>query len=155
MGKIDILRSQLTHPSGKRMVMLGGDVYEQLHKGDVTYEFKWVDGEPVMLIYKRTLGASSPAYMIEMLDAHKFAKSNGYATKELLSKYCNDAAKAVGCEHDKATIFRMIDVILDGIPILLRMPPEPKAIEIANRPSSGNDELSIKIDGKTVIETQV
>lgn len=155
MAKIDIMRSELLHPSGKRMVMLGGDVYEQLHKGDITYEFKWVGGEPVMLIYKRTLGKNSPAYMIEMLDAHKFAESNGYATKALMSQYCHDAAKALGCEHDKATVFRLIDVILDGIPILLRMPPEPKAIELANRPSSGNDELSIKIDGKTVIETVV
>lgn len=155
MSKIDILRSEILHPSGKRMVMLGGDVYEQLHKGDITYEFKWVGGEPVMLIYKRTLGANSPAYMIEMSDAHKFAESNGYATRALLSKYCYEAAKAVGSEHDKATAFRMIDVILDGIPILLRMPPEPKVFEIANRPSTGNDELSIKVDGKTVIETVV
>jgi hypothetical protein len=155
MGKIDILRTELLHASGKRMVMLGGDVYEQRTKGDVVYEFKWVGGEPVMLIYKRTLGANSPAYMIEMNDAHLFAQSNGYATKELMSKYCHDAAKAVGCEHDKATIFRMIDVIVDGVDILLGMPPEPKAIEIANRPSSGNDELTIKIDGQTVAETMV
>ena len=151
----DILRSQLLHASGKRMVMLGGDVYDQRTKGDVIYECKWVDGEPVLLIYKRTLGSNSPAYMIEMADAHKFALSSGYATKELMSKYCFEAAKAVGSEHDKATIFRMIDVIVDGIDILLQMPPEPKEIEIANRPSSGNDELAIKIDGKTVIETVV
>jgi hypothetical protein len=151
----DILRSKLLHPSGKAMVMLGGDVYEQRTKGDIIYEFKWVEGEPVMLIYKRTLGRNSPAYMIEMLDAHKFAMSNGHATSRLMKEYCIAAAEAVQAHHDKATMHRMIDVILDGIPILLSMPPEPKAIEIANRPTSGNDEMSIKIDGKTVIETMV
>jgi hypothetical protein len=151
----DILRTSLLHSSGKPMVMLGGFVFEQLHKGDITYEFKWVDGEPVMLIYKCVLNKNTPAYMIEMKDAHLFALSDGHATRQLLEKYCHDAAKALGSEHDKATIFRLIDVILDGVPILLKMPPEPKEQEIANRPSSGNDELSIKIDGKTVIEVQV
>lgn len=151
----NILRSSILHSTGKPMVMLGGDVFDQRTKGDIIYEFKWVNGEPVMLIYKRTLGKNTPAYMIEMDDAHKFALSNGHATKALLSTYCKDAAKAIGFEHDRDSITRLIDVILDGIPDLLRMPPEPKAIEIANRPSTGNDELSIKIDGQTVIEVQV
>lgn len=151
----DILKTTLLHPSGRQMVMLGGDVYEQRQKGDITYEFKWVDGEPVMLIYKRVLGRNTQAFMLEMIDAWQFARSDGHATQKLLSTTCHEAAKALGCEHDKATIFRIIDVILDGVPILIGMPPEPKAIEIANRPSSGNDELSIKVDGKTVIETVI
>lgn len=151
----DILKTSLLHASGKQMVMLGGDVYDQRTKGDITYEFKWVDGEPVMLLYKRVLGKNTPAFMLELADCHKFALSNGYATQRLLSETCHHAARAIGSEHDKATIYRIIDVILDGVPILLSMPPEPKAIEIANRPSSGNDELSIKIDGKTVIETVI
>jgi hypothetical protein len=151
----DILRSSLLHASGKPMVMLGGDVYEQRFTGDIVSEFKWVDGEPVMLIYKRTLGTNSKAYMIEMKDAHEFAMSNGHPTRALLEKHSLEAARALNSEHDKATCFRIITVIMDGIPDLLSMPPEPKAIEIANRPSSGNDELSIKIDGKTMIEVQV
>lgn len=155
MGSSDILRTNLLHASGKRMVMLGGDVYEQRHKGDITYEFKWVDSEPVMLIYKRVLGANSPAYMIEMADAHKFALSNGHATERLMKEYCVEAANAIQSHHDKATMFRIIDVILDGIPILLSMPPEPKAIEIANRPTTGNDEMTIKINGQVVAEVQL
>lgn len=151
----DILKSSLLHATGKQMVMLGGDCWDQRVTGDIVSEFKWVDGEPVMLLYKRVLGKNTPAFMIEMADAWQFAASHGHATKRLLDKTCHEAAKALNSEHDKATIMRIITVILDGIPDLLRMPPEPKALEIANRPSSGNDELSIKVDGKTVIETVI
>lgn len=150
-----IKRSTILHPTGHKMVMLGGDVFDQRVTGDIISEFKWVDGEPVMLLYKRVLGQNTKAYMIEMKDAHMFAMSNGRASKRLLDTLCHDAAKALNSEHDKATVFRLIGIILDGLPDLLRMPPEPKALEIANRPSSGNDELAIKINGQTVIETVV
>jgi hypothetical protein len=148
-------KSHLIHPSGKKMVMLGGDVWERRVTGDIISEFKWVDGEPVMILYKSVLGANTPAYMIEMADAHRFALSNGGASQKLVKEYCHDAAKALNSENDRATIVRIIDVILNGLADLLRMPPEPKALEIANRPSSGNDELRIQVDGKTIIETQV
>lgn len=151
----DILKSSLLHASGKEMVMLGGDVWDQRVTGDIVSEFKWVNGEAVMLIYKRVLGKNTQAFMIEMKDAHRFALSNGNATKELLSDLSHQAAKAVDSEFDKATIMRIIDVILDGIPDLLRMPPEPKVLEVANRPSSGHDELEIRVDGKIVMEVQV
>lgn len=151
----NILKTNLLHASGQEMVMLGGDVYEQLTKGDITHEYKWRDGEPIMLIYKRVLGRNTPTYMIEMKDAHEYAMSNGGPTKRLLSKLCFDAAVALGVEHDKASITRIIDVIVEGMDILLKMPPEPKAIEIANRPSTGNDELTLKIDGKIVAEVQL
>lgn len=143
------------HPSGKKMVMLGGDVFDQRITGDIVSEFKWVDGEPVMLLYKCVLGRNTPAYMIELVDAHKFALSNGNASKELVSTLCHEAARTLSSEHDKATQFRLIDIILNGLADLLRMPPEPRAIEQANKPSSGNDELKIMMDGKTIIEVQV
>lgn len=151
----DILKTSLLHASGKQMVMLGGDCWDQRVTGNTVSEFKWVDGEPVMLIYRHVLGKNTPAFMIELADAWKFATSSGHATKRLLDETSKQAAEALHVMNDKFAIYEIITVILDGIPDLLRMPPEPKAIEIANRPSSGNDELSIKIDGKTVIETVI
>lgn len=150
-----ILKSSLVHASGKKMVQLGGDVWDQRVTGDIISEFKWIDGEPAMLIYKSVLGKNTQAYMIEMKDAHEFALSNGMASKRLLNELCFGAAKALNSEHDKATVHRLITVILDGLPDMLRMPPEPSELEKANRPSTGNDEISIKIDGKTIIETVV
>lgn len=150
-----IKKSSILHASGKKLVMLGGDVWDQRVTGDIISEFKWIDGEPAMLIYKSVLGKNTQAYMIEMKDAHQFALSNGQASKRLLNELCFGAAKALNSEYDKATVHRLITVILDGLPDMLRMPPEPTELEKANRPSTGNDEISIKIDGKTIIETVV
>lgn len=156
MNDSKILKSSLVHPSGKKMVMLGGFVFDQKEGSNgIISEWKWVDGEPVMLIYKRTLGNNSPAFMIELNDAHKFAMSNGHATKQLIQEYSRNAAEALGEVNDRSLAFSIIDAIMDGIPTLLHMPPEPSEHEKANRMSSGEDELSIKVDGKTVMEVQV
>lgn len=151
----NVKKSSIMHPAGHQMVMLGGDVYDQRKTGDIISEFKYVDGEPVMLIYKNTLGRNSKAFMIEMTDAYLYAQSNGAPTKRLVNTLCFGAAKALDSLYDKATVHRLIDVIVDGLADLLKMPPEPKELEIANRPSSGNDEISIKINGQTVIETVI
>lgn len=152
---IEIPRSTMFHPSGKPMVMLGGDVWEQRKTGDIISEFKWVDGKPVMLLYKRVLGANTPAFMVEMSDAHKFSNSDGTPAKRLLMDLCHQAAKALNSEHDRATITRIIDVIMEGIPDLLRMPPEPKVLKEANRPTNGDSEISIKLNGETIMEAVV
>jgi hypothetical protein len=157
MGKDSLKASSLLHASGRPMVMLGGFVYEQHTTGDIVSEYKWVDGEPVMLLYKRVLGKNTQAFMIELKDAHEFVLSNGNPSKKLLMDLCHQAAKALNSEHDKATIFRLIGIIADGMPILIGMPPEPKAQEVANRPTSGTDELVLKDrrSGQILLETQV
>lgn len=157
MSKDQLKASSLLHATGKQMVMLGGFCYEQHTTGDIVSEYKWVDGEPVMLLYKRVLGKNTPAFMIELADAHKFVMSNGDPAKALVSEISLEAARALNSEHDRATIFRIITIIIEGMPILIGMPPEPKEQEIANRPSSGNDELSIvdRNTGLKLVETVV
>lgn len=150
------MRTTLLDPeSGRKMVMLGGDFYKQYKKGDLIVEFKWVDEEPVMILYKRTLGANSPAYMIEMKDAHQYALSNGEASKSLVCELGMQAANALGCHNDRATAFRIIDAIVNFLPDLIKMPPAPKEIILADAPSRGEDELTIKVDGKVIAEVLV
>lgn len=157
MAKDRLKASSLLHSSGAPMVMLGGFVYEQHVTGDIVSEYKWVNGEPVMLLYKRVLGKNTQAFMIELKDAHEFVQSNGHPAKKLLQTLCLDAAKALNSEHDRATVMRLIGIICDGMPILIGMPPEPKEQEIANRPTSGQDELVLKdrTSGRIVLETVV
>jgi hypothetical protein len=152
---IEIMKSSIVAPSGAPMVMIGGDCHTRRVTGDIVSEFKWVDGEPVMLLYKRVLGHNTPAFMIEMKDAYRFSNSNGSATKELLKELSQQAAEALNSEHDRATCSRIITVILDGIPDLLYMPPEPKALKEANRPTSGNDEVKIILNGEVIMEAVV
>lgn len=152
---IKTVPNSIVHPSGHKMVMLGGDVYEQHKVGDLIVELKWVEGEPVMLLYKNVLGQTGKAFMIEFKDAYRFARSDGYASKELVQKLSHDAARALNSEHDKATCYRIITAIMDFMPDLLLMPPEPTEQEKANRPVTGDGELTIKIDGKVILETEL
>lgn len=149
------MRSTLLHASGQKMVALGINYYRIFRKGDLVVELKWVDEEPVMLLYKMVLGANSPAYMIEHKDAFQFATSKGDATKKLVVDLCDQAARAINCEHDHHTKIRIIDAILNFMDDLLMMPPAPKEIALADAPTNGTDELSVKVNGQVVAEAMV
>jgi hypothetical protein len=141
--------------SGKPMVMLGGPfVHKQYVKGDICVEFKWHDGEPCMILYKAAATSKFGAYMVEMKDAYQFANPNGHQTAQL-QDLCRGAHDAMGFHQDKYAVFRIMDIILDGLGELLRMPPEPKASEDQNRPVAEGDELKIVVDGKTLFEVTV
>lgn len=141
--------------SGKPMVMLGGPfVHKHYVKGDICVEFKWHDGEPVMIMYKAVAQTKVGAYMVEMKDAHKFANPNGHQTAQL-QELCQQAHDAMGFHMDKFAVFRIMDIILDGLGELLKMPPEPMASEESNRPVALGDELTVKLDGKTLFEVTV
>jgi hypothetical protein len=142
--------------TGKKMVMLGGEhVWRQRITGDVVSEFKWIDGEPHMILYRAVPTTKTGAYLIDMNDAHKYADSRSGGPSPTLMQDAIAACKAIGFYDDKFAVMRVMDIILDGLPDLLAMPPEPKASEIANRPTTGNDEISIKVNGQTVIEAVV
>ena len=149
------MRNSIVHPSGKLMVQLGGNYHKQFHTGDLIIELKWVDEEPVMLIYKQVLGANSPAAMIEHADAYKYANSDGTASKALICELAEKTAAAIGADHDLHTAYRIIDAIMNYMPDLLMMPPAPKEIVLADAPTRGEDELTVKIDGKTIAEVLV
>jgi len=141
--------------TGKPMVMLGGPfVHLQRVTGDIVSEFKWHDGEPVVILYRAVPTTKTGAYMIELKDAHLYAASNGMPTPKLFHNAI-EACRAIGFYDDSHAVRRMMDIILDGMPDLIAMPPEPKASEDANRPAADGDELTIKLDGKTIAEVVV
>jgi hypothetical protein len=131
-------------------------MYKQFIHGDVTVELTWVNEEPHMLIYRSNPGPKEGAYMIELIDAHKYVDSKTGGPSSSLRMDCIEATRAIGFNvHDKYALFKVMTCILDHITDLLAMPPEPKASEIANRPSTGNDELTIKVNGEVVAEVVV
>lgn len=148
------MRSTLLHASGREMVALGVNSFRIFRKGDLIVELKWVNEEPVMLLYKQTLGTNSTAYMLEHKDAYQYAQSDGNATKDMVIRLAANAARALGAEHDKDTRIRIMDAILNFMPDLLMMPPPPKQIVLADQPT-GENELSVKVNGVTVAEAMV
>jgi hypothetical protein len=150
------MQSSILGLNGHMMVMLG-DAYREFTKGDISCQLKWVNGEPVMILFKFKPGASSPSYMIELRDAHLYMNSDGYASNLLHRKLSMDCAVALGVQNDKASIWRIISLIEDHIEDLIHMPEEPKYSEIANRPIAQDqtNELVIKVNGKAIFEAMV
>jgi len=151
------MRTSIADASGKQLVVLGGPfMYKQFIHGDVTVELTWVNEEPHMLLYRSNPGPKEGAYMIELIDAHKYVDSVTGGPSRTLQQDCIEATRAMGFSTtDTHALFKVMTCILDHISDLIAMPPEPKASEIANRPTTGNDELTIKVNGEVVAEVVV
>ncbi len=139
--------------SGKPMVVLGGEFTYMRHvsQGIVT-EYTWRNDEPVMILFKDGKATRQGAYLIELKDAYRYADSNGHMSADLF-KHSIEAAIALGFDrNDRYAVRKIMDTILDGLPDLLSMPPVPVELEKAESIGQGNNELSFKIDGKTMFE---
>ncbi len=149
------MKSSIIGSSGAPMIILGGPhMYKDRKIGQFVCEYSWINGEPSMVLYPAARVEKTGAYVINMNDAYKYVGSDGYATPTLMSD-CIDAAKAMGFYDDKFACMQIADIILDGISDLINMPPEPQASETANAPTNGENELTIKLDGQTIVEAVV
>ncbi len=149
-----MISSSILSNTGLPMVLLGGDfVWRRRVTGDIVSEFKWLQDEPVMILYRAVPSTKTGAFIIRLEDAHKYAQSNGMPSIELMRDSMR-AADSIGFFADKDAAKRMIDIILDGLPDLLAMPPMPPEQTKVDKPI-GDGELSIKINGKTAMETLV
>lgn len=154
--------SSILGPSGTPMVELGGErAWRKYVKGDVACAFQWLDlrehgersdgPEPCMVLYPSNRRMDTGAYVIKQRNAHAYADSRGNPTPQLLGTAFK-AAMTLGFDlNDRAAITRMVDVIVDAIPDLIRMPSEqPKALEVAK--ARMGIEASVKINGRLAHE---
>lgn len=148
------MKTTIMDASGKDMVILGGPhMYKRFVHGDVTTELTWINEEPHMLLYRSNPGAKQGAFQIDINDAHRYANSRTGGPSPSLRMDCIEAAAAIGfAKHDVHGLFKVMTCILDHIDDLVKMPPEPTSSQLAHRPAQEGDELSIKVDGKTVAE---
>lgn len=147
---------ELLDISGKPLVMLGGEFTALRHvsKGIVT-EYTWRNGEPVMILFKDSQVAKQGAFLIELKDAHNYANSDGHMSADLI-KHAIAAAAAMGYDaHDKFAVRKIMDTILDGLADLIAMPPAPKELEKREQIGQGRNEMTLKLDGKTIFEALV
>lgn len=139
--------------SGKPMVMLGGEYTALRHvsKGIVT-EYTWRGGEPVMILFKESVATKQGAFLIELKDAFNYANSNGHMSTDLI-KHAIQAAAALGYDpNDKFAVRKIMDTILDGLPDLVAMPPCPEELAKREQVGQGRNEMTLKLDGKTILE---
>lgn len=137
-------------------VEIGGEkAWRKYVKGDIGVSFQWVNNEPAMILFPvRRQKLDAGAFVICLSAAHLYAQNDGHPALHYCIPKAIEAAKIMGMSVDKLTIHRIVDVILDAMPDLVSMPPEPNWAQIEKRGDTAG-ELVIKVDGETIMEREV
>lgn len=121
--------SSILSARGQTMVELGGErTWLQRVKGDICITFQWLhvgkkEPQACMVLFPATLKLDGGAYAIPQENAYEYVTSNGNPTPYLLTAALN-AATSMGFFPDQSTVFRIVDIIVDNLPDLVRMPSE-------------------------------
>lgn len=142
--------------NGTPYVELGGErSWKQFVKGDIVVTFQWLGGikkDPVacMVLFPSVLKLEGGAYAIPQDNAYEYVTSEGNPTPYLLTAAYN-AAQTMGFFPDQSTVFRIVDIITDYLPELIRMPSDqPQSLDIKG-PVLGI-EATAKVEGQVVRE---
>ena len=132
-------------------IVVGGDsAWKVRTQKGLVVAFHWTNGEPSLVIFplRRRLGAA--AFIIGMSHAYKYAETSGYPTPYCI-RQAMTAAHVMAMDTTKDTVKAIVEVILDHIEDLVRMPPEPPKKETG--PPLG--EIALFHDGQKVAEDEV
>ncbi len=149
--------SSILGPKGSKWVEIGGDKSwgRQRVKGDICVSFQWLDipgkrePQPCMVLFPVVLKLDGGAYAIPQDNAHEYGDSKGNPTPYLMTAAMN-AAQTMGFFPDQSTCFRIVDIIIDALPELIRMPSEPPAAYALDFRTTHGIEATAKVSGQIV-----
>lgn len=137
-------------------VQIGGaKAWKVRQHGDIGVSFQWVNEEPAMILFpaRRSLPCAG-AYVIALSAAFKYADSRTGGPTQYLVQASFLAAQQLGfAKTDTFAARKIAEVIVDSLPDLVEMPPEPQQFNQEQARAIG--EMAIKIDGQTVHESEV
>jgi hypothetical protein len=146
------MSASILGPRGTPMVELAGDrAWLKRTIGDFVCSFQWIDiGEETpsacMALFPANRHMDVAAYVIPQRNAWAYADNRGEPTRDLVGA----AFKAVvhmGLFPDRMTVKRVIDIIVEGLPDLVKMPSEqPQSLHVAR--ALLGIEASAEINGK-------
>ena len=146
----------LLSKNGQKFVEIGGErCWLQRVKGDIVVSYQWLAGikkEPVacMVLFPATIKIDGGAYAIPQDNAWEYVDNRGRPTPYLMAAAYN-AAQTMGFFPDQFTVFRIVDIIAEGLSDLVRMPSDqPDELDIA-APVLGI-EATARIEGQVVRE---
>jgi hypothetical protein len=146
--------SSILGPNGATWVELGGErVWNQRIKGDIVVSYQWLmagkkEPSACMVLFPVTPKMDGGAYAIPQDNAYEYSDHSGGPTPYLLTAAYNAAAQ-MGFYPDQSTVFRIVDLIVDGLADLVRMPSDqPAALNIA-RPVHGI-EATARVQGQVI-----
>jgi len=152
------MSASILGPSGSKFVELGGErAWLQRTIGEFTCSFQWLDlddGEdpqPCMCIYRAARTLDVVPYVIPQRNAWAFAdnKSGGPSAHAIGASF--KACVTLGTFPSKDTVRKLLDLIVEGIPDLVRMPSD-QAAGLEMRRTFYGMEATAKINGRTVRE---
>lgn len=144
-------------PSGSKFVELGGErAWLQRTIGEFTCSFQWLDlddGEepqPCMCIFKASRMLDVVPYVIPQRNAYAFADKSGGPSPHAIGAAFK-ACVTMGTFPSNDTVRKLLDIIVEGIPDLIRMPSDQMVGLDVKRTFYGM-EATAKINGRTVRE---
>jgi len=153
------MSASILGPNGQRMVELGGErAYLTRTKGDIVCSMQWIQIDEVdreapsacMCLFPAMRHMDTAAYVIPQKNAHAYATRDGGQSPALMG-LAFKAAVHMGFFPDKSTVHRIMDIVLENIPDLIRMPSEqPGSLNIARLVRG--IEAKATVNGKTFNE---
>lgn len=136
-------------------VLLGSDKAWRVRQvRDFVLSYQWLDGEPALFVYPAHRRSGPAAFVLPLRSAYLWAMANGHPDLTHAIPTAHQAVEAMGLYPARQTLHDFVTAVVDGLPDLIAMPPEP--LENALRGGRANvGELTLSVDGETVIETEV
>ena len=151
------MTASILGPSGSKFVELGGErAWLQRTIGEFTCSFQWLDlddGEDpqaCMCIFRATRAMDVMPYVIPWKNAYAFADKTGGPSPHAIGAAMK-ACIHMGTFPAKDTVRKLLDIIVEGIPDLIRMPSEQMAGLDVKRTFYGM-EATAKVNGRVVRE---
>jgi len=130
-------------------VLIGGDqAHLQRVIGDFVVSYQWINDEPAMIIWpkiKRVL--TQGAFVLGLSHAYLYNEPQYLIMKSF------EVAKFLGFDDSKFAAHQIADLIIEGLPDLIDMPPAKPTAEDKHKEMVG--EMLIKVDGQTIMHDEV
>lgn len=135
-------------------ICIGGPkAWKRFSYGDIFVALHWINGEPTLCVAP-TYRMGTGAYAIPLQCAHAYADSASGEPSPYLVGQSIVAAKQLGFSgSDTFAAKKIARAIVECLPELVEMPPEPQSFNAEQRQAIG--EMSIKVDGQTIAEKEI
>lgn len=141
-------------------LVIGGETaWRKYRKGDIGVALHWVNGEPAIVLYPLHALASRMRrlmpFVIPLSVGHEYVASDGHPNLLRALQGASEAAICLGMQPELSVLHRIVDAIVEAMPDLVAMPPEPASLQRQAEAGPTVGELAIKVDGKTIHESAI
>lgn len=140
-------------------IVIGGErAWRRFRKGDIAVALHWINGEPALVLFPAHLTESRvrqvTPFVLPLHVAHEYVAADGQPRLLRALAGATEAALCLGMTPELSVVHRIIDAIVEAIPDLVAMPPEPVTWRQAER-GVPVGELTLQVAGERVHQVEV